>query len=564
MEAWYMSKIRCLLRSFGTVLPLACTFVGCLAATSYDRPVWAQAGAGAPAYTWDTIDPAFADPKEVVARRGEKDQVIFGRVGYSDRFDAWYKNYLFPSMATEELLGDIYEKRAMINKDLEQASDSVHQVLLNLIYPEATRRVTENYHPSVRFNAMLIVGDLNQTEAHVVGGARYPAIRLPQAFDFMVDEFKKPDQLDAVRLAAMVGIQRHLFLVRQRPADQPILDARKAEVASLMKALLDEKTPPAGRTADGHAWLRRKAADVLATLGAVGDNHSIFDSLVRIVGDAEEPLSLRCTAAQALGELVYTDVTGIDALATARQLGALAAFACRTEDTRAKDEQKTMEEETSTGARMGGAGGMPGMGMPGVGMPGVGMPGVGMPGIGMPGLGGEDSTGPGGYPGLGGSSGYPGMGSSAKPVNKEMENLITRVRRRLKQPLHCVLVGVSGPQEWTKAAAGNATLGAVAQLAADDQQKAEITKIVNALVAIVKATDKHKNGLPEMLKEVRVKTRELEALLPNVAVATEKPAADEALPGAAAPADAAAPAGKTPPADAGAPAGTGEPAKKAS
>ena len=37
---------------------------------------------------------------------------------------------------------------------------------------------------------------------------------------------------------------------------------------------------------------------------------------------------------------------------------------------------------------------------------------------------------------------------------------------------------------------------------------------------------------------MRDKTRELEALLPNVVVAPEKPAADEALPGAAAPADA--------------------------
>ena len=97
--------------------------------------------------------------------------------------------------------------------------------------------------------------------------------------------------------------------------------AARRKSPSLMKTLLDEKTPPAGRNEAGHTWLRRSAADVLATLGAVGDNRGIFDSLVRIVGDAEEPLSLRCTAAQALGSLVYTDVTGIDALATARQLG---------------------------------------------------------------------------------------------------------------------------------------------------------------------------------------------------------------------------------------------------
>ena len=74
-------------------------------------------------------------------------------------------------MATEELLGDIFEKRDMLAKDLEQATDAaLHQYLLDLAYDEATRRVTENYHPYVRYNAMLIIGNLNQTESRIAGG----------------------------------------------------------------------------------------------------------------------------------------------------------------------------------------------------------------------------------------------------------------------------------------------------------------------------------------------------------------------------------------------------------
>jgi ElaB/YqjD/DUF883 family membrane-anchored ribosome-binding protein len=135
--------------------------------------------------------------------------------------------------------------------------------------------------------------------------------------------------------------------------------------------------------------------------------------------------------------------------------------------------------------------------------------------------------------------------------------LIERARRRLKLPLACVLMGMRGPQD--KAAAPGA-LGSVGQLAADDQQKAEITKIVEAVNELVKATDPPKDdesslqassGLDVILKQVRDKTRELEKLLPNVAQEVVKPTADEALPGASLPggdAGAAKPAGDAGPA----------------
>jgi hypothetical protein len=429
---------------------------------------------------------------------------------------------------------------------------------------------------------MLIVGNLNQTEARMLGGLRYPAVRLPQAFDFMVDELKKPDQLDVVRVAAMLGIERHLRLVRQRPQDQPIPDGRRAEVAALMQSLLDEKAVPASRNVEGHTWLRRNAGDVVAALGAVGDNRAIFDSLVRIVGDAEEPLSLRCAAARALGDLVYTDVTGIDAVATVRQLAALAAYACRTEDTRAKEEEKAVEERRGASR---GSGGLPGMGgymgmgeMAGLGSAGMagmaaggppsdvigaggvggvgGMPTMGYPGgMATPGMGGMTPGGGGGKFGPGGMMpGYGGYGMGGmSPVDQEMDELIDRVRRRLKQPLHCVLLGIRGPQ------AGRAptdALGAIAQLAVDDQQKAEITQVVKALDAVVTATDAQEKGLADMLKQVRTKVRDLESLLPNVTPAAIEPSAEDALPGGgAAPADAAvAPAAEEPaqpPAEAG-------------
>jgi hypothetical protein len=628
----------CSLRSFRPLTLVLCAWASCLCVTGHARPAAAQAAGAAPQYQWDTIAPEYADAKALVKPKGDKDAVMTGRDSFSSSralLESWYRSYLFPSMATPDQLGELYEKRESLAKDMEMAAEraepAVHQYLLDLAYEEATRRATGNYHPFVRYNAMLIIGNLNQTEASLVNGVRYPAVRLPKALDFLVDEFTKPDQIDVVKLAAMIGIQRHFFLVRYRPADQPIPDARKAEIAGLLKALLDEKTVPAGRSPGMHVWLRRTAADVLGTLGSVGDNHAIFDSLARVVSDADEPLSLRCVAAQAVGNLIYTDVTGIDALATARQLGALAAFACRQEDTRAKEEQEALEEELLRMARgpsypgMGGGGypgmgsgggpGMPGggMGMPGggpgmpgggMGMPGggMGMPGSGpgmpgsgtgmgaptgmpggaggMPGSGtgmgamtgmpggaaggMPGMGDKGGSGGsmmgGGYPGYGG---YPGMRSRTKPASDETDQLVERIRRRLKYPLNCTLIGVRGAEQKSVTPGAAAALGSIAKLAADDQQKEEIGKIITALGDIVKATDVHDEGVAKLLEEVRSATRELEKLLPNVAAADAKPTADEELPGGAAPAAKTPPAGAAAPADGKTPAtNPGEPAGK--
>ncbi|MHB8970852.1 MAG: hypothetical protein ACYC3X_15155 [Pirellulaceae bacterium] len=555
-----MVMFRSSLRSVRTLALASCVLTGSLFAACQSQPAWGQAAPAADSYTWDTIGAEFATLAVVNTQKGAKDQVIYGRTSFSANrplIDSWYKTYLFPSMANAELLGEISEKREMLAKDLESTTDAtLHQYLTDLAYEETTRRATGNYHPFVRYNAMLVIGlNLNQLESRLVGGVRYPAVRLPKSLDFILDELKKPDQIDAVRLAAMLGIERHVRLVRQRPQDQPIPDGRKAEIAAYMQTLLDEKAPPAGRSPAAHTWLRRKAADVLGGLGAVGDNRTVFASLVRIVGDAAEPISLRCTAAETLGNLVYTDVTGIDALATAQQLGALAAFACRTEEARAKDEQKALDEDPAFGPSGGlGMGGMMG-GMSGMmsGMMG-GMTGGRGGSSGRGSSSGSRESGPsggmlsGGMPGMPGlsSGGYPGMGPSMNgpEATSETEETVDRLRRRLKLPLACVLTGIRGQD---KSAPG--TLGAIGQLATDEKQKAEITKLIAAVDAVVKATDETKGGLDGMLKEIRGKRNALEGLLPNVVQESAKPTADEALPGGSLPGGDAGPA--KPSADAG-------------
>ena len=486
--------------------------------------------ASAQTYTWEKIDPAFQQQTTKSAKMGLKTQVIMGNAGLAsnrDSFDDWYRKYLFPAMSSLEYLGDLRSNRDSLMKDLERASDSTtHQVLLDLAYEEAVKRATGDYHPAVKFNALLILGQLNQVELR--RAERLPPVRLPKAFDFLLAELKKPDQHEAVRLGAMFGIRRHVFMVSQRPQDQPIPDAQKAEVATLMTSLMAEKTTPENRDERLHIWMRRGAVDTLAALGQVGDGQSIFRALVAVMGDSDEPLSLRLYAARAIGSLDYTNVTGIDAVGTAQKIAAVVAYACRQEDDRIKEMQDEMDAKDAAGSGGTYAGGYPGMS-------------GGYDG----GYEGDDEYGGGDYEGEGEDTGYGGDYGSpygmplAGEESEDVVKLRNDARRLLKFPILCGQLGIRGELK-SSFGAGSDTLGSIAQLATDDAQKAEITKILDAMDALLEATDLVEEEVEEMMTQVRTKTRDLTAILPASAIEEEDEAGDEAdlpggdLPGAAA------------------------------
>ena len=174
-----MVMIRCSLRSVRTLALTSCVLAGSLCVACQSQPAWAQVAPAAGSYTWDTIAAEFATLSAVNTQKGAKDQVIYGRSSFSTNrplIDSWYKTYLFPSMATEEQFGEISEKREMLAKDLESVADAtLHQYLTDLAYEETTRRATGNYHPFVRYNAMLIIGlNLNQLESRLVAEYAIP------------------------------------------------------------------------------------------------------------------------------------------------------------------------------------------------------------------------------------------------------------------------------------------------------------------------------------------------------------------------------------------------------
>ncbi len=198
----------------------------------------------------------------------------------------------------------------------------------------------KDFHPAVRYNAMLILGDLNTKKAKIVQRPqKEPEIAVPadpylQAFTPMLDvaigkeyrpsisKFAQTETgpaPEAVRIAALLGLKRHL-------------DAKPTENAGLKDIVIGEMIKLANRQVEGAGadWRRRLAVEILGTLPYEGtDGKAIVSDLDLILNNAEYPISVRCAAAKAIGNLqVDTAPSKESATKLTQNLRRLAIEAC--------------------------------------------------------------------------------------------------------------------------------------------------------------------------------------------------------------------------------------------
>jgi hypothetical protein len=237
-------------------------------------------------------------------------------------------------------LTKLHEKRISLRQlyiRRPRLPDAVHTHLNELIFTNMTRVAHDNgYHPAVRVNAMLMVAELNQKEAAVASGAQVPAVPLPSAMSGrggLLESAEDTTLHPAVRAMALYGIQRH--------ADAKIPAGSQANVMAKMAAILKEKPLTAGNT-QGAAWLKARAADVLATMGATDASGAVPGELATIVIDAAAPIDLRCAAAKALGAQKGLAAGSLKLPELVPALGNLHLEACRAEIDRAAYELDTV------------------------------------------------------------------------------------------------------------------------------------------------------------------------------------------------------------------------------
>jgi len=485
-------------RSFGAhFLCLCLLLTSTLSAQEPAAPADGAAAAPAPAAKYQTlpVHPALAgntpQARQVRNRAaGEIRAMLHGELKLDEeankvKFDFWYTQYLFASMTQPENFATLdIDRQKFLRQDVGFAKDqAVHDYLVkNLTLPQMTAIVRGNFHPAVRYNAMLIISKLNIVEVPTTG-QRVPPIPLLDALVVILDELQNEKQSDAVKLAAWVGVLRHVQLNRIKQQIPP--NAVQIIRTTAMK-LLAEKAPSAGRSLSGHVWMQRRAIEVLTAVETPGAPGDVVSQIEAMAADSQAPLALRLTAARSLGRLPYGMGTKATPGGSATHLGALAAVICRTEMSRVAEEKKTREQA---------AGGFSDGGFDDMGM--------------------DDDLGMEGDEDPSGSAemfdqGNTGGGNVGSNLSDDQREELSYTKRILKYRLYYVLVGLGKEKEDT----------GLFKVAADPANKAQVRKIVNMVTGILEELDpaEPENGQAlielnrdQLLQKLRKHVRQLES-----------------------------------------------------
>ena len=202
--------------------------------------------------------------------------------------------------------------------------------MLNIIKPQ-----NQPYHPAVRYNAVLIIGMLDEQYPRQGANPR-PSKPLPQATQVLTrivelattrDVFAPP-----VILGAVIGLERHAQL---RASLSP---AQIQAMTAALLTLINHEEPIQEMDRSAYSWLRVRAAGVLALLGNRGADNEVHDAIVKLAGGLRS-LDDRCEAAALLQKLDYRDAK-LDPATTTDPLFALARDLGEAEAKRAREFQE--------------------------------------------------------------------------------------------------------------------------------------------------------------------------------------------------------------------------------
>jgi hypothetical protein len=249
------------------------------------------------------------------------------------QFDEYFTGYYFPEMTqiNEANLGRLGDLRYnLFKRYLWATTDPQVQAGLTALADKEMRRIAGgSYHPAVRYNAILVLGMLDDkysTGAEPpVPHARANALLTGVVNAGMGDKVVAPSLV----LGAIVGLDRH---AQFRQGLQPAAVA--AMTAALVKLVEREQTIQ-DMNRESYDWLRMKAAGVLAKLGNVGQNNAVHNALIKLIASSKS-LDDRCDVAAMLAKLNYKDVK-LDAAGTAEPLFALARDVGAAETKRAEE-----------------------------------------------------------------------------------------------------------------------------------------------------------------------------------------------------------------------------------
>ena len=195
---------------------------------------------------------------------------------------AYFQRYVPAKMTGANSLKELTPLMKDVNVLLARSQRSnpfLGKAVADLLLPPMKALATDNYHPTARINAVLLLGRMDSAPADAAG--RIPPRPYLAALPTLLDVYKDENNVDGLRVAALLGLQRQVGLgFNQIPA------AQKDQLRSMMTELLDSKTP-VNRTDQVHAYLQRYAVDILQQLGSSEDDGKQLG--VKLIGISTAP-----------------------------------------------------------------------------------------------------------------------------------------------------------------------------------------------------------------------------------------------------------------------------------
>lgn len=241
-------------------------------------------------------------------------------------FDDFFEKYALARWTVQKDIPKLLDYRKELRNHFRLAKNRQSSEHLNsLVLAFLTKLAEGNYHPAVRMNAILAIGDLNGVEP----SAGDAAVPLPAALGTLIGAVNSENLPDYLRAAAMVGILRH--------AEAKINDAeaRRTLTAAMLQVLSTDI--PAGPTGPGRQWILGQAIETLGLLGSPGENSTVAKALFKVLANKNLSYSTRTIAADALGHMKFTDAAGLNAAAAATAVARFAADACVEEQRLSKE-----------------------------------------------------------------------------------------------------------------------------------------------------------------------------------------------------------------------------------
>ena len=380
----------------------------------------------------------------------------------------WYENYVFAQFTHARSMGELATQRLTFVNELNTRcpNDGVYQhIVNNIVLPQMQTFITGNFHPAVQYNAMLIVGQVNQQSNYNPDQTRRVPVPSTAALGFLVNNIQGGASNDALLLASWVGVLRHVSLNR---VTQHIPGNQQVAIAMLALNLLNQDATTAGRSLSGHTWLQRRALEVLSAIGR--DNGQILTRIIELVNDDTAPMPLRLSAAKALHFFYYDGQTKVVVAETSKALGLLTIQICRNELARVEQEKEFEAAQTAGGVGDAGAGIMGGMGGAMGGMGGA-----------MGGMGGA----------MGGAMGGDVFGGGASVLSKEDKRRVDYSRRILAYQLYHVVmaIGKEGRQTGPNTIPSTGMVLAVTQDAAGQAALTKLQESMDALIGTIRIPD---------------------------------------------------------------------------